>query len=586
MTEDDSTFVRRIMDSPDDDAPRLAYAKHLDRLNDPRGEFIRVQCALAQLPRRGSEYWRHKVRELDLLAAHGPRWRAPIRALSIWLSSVAMVFRRGFIESLGDAFVYERVGPNLLRQLPTLRELTIRMFGPRSKAKRYFFDAIPGIPEEDDVDYAPTTLAECREFRQIDQLRIISNSLSGEPPTAKQVAAILNSANAGQLKALQLEDLKLDSRLASMLADAESTRSLQQLRLSTVAQTELSPLCKAKFLGSLQAFKSDGAELLPCGRKRSIPRIELPHLKDVTLLASPLGRDNIEIWLDSARVPALQSLGLGEFVDSTSVPYILNNASTQSLRKLWIYGDAIGDEGAIAIATCAARLTLESLTLESATIDHRGILALAHCELPQLREFRWIGMPLCSDDARALVNSTWWPQLQVIGIEDCQIDSECAAILGQNWPPHLESLKLRNCPMSNHRLARLIQKSHPPKSLFKLHLLSCEIGEQELQYLGSGPDLENLVNLDLDWNEVGTRGFCDFVEAPLAENLRYLSLSNVIGMGEEGFRALADSTKLNKLCELYVEGCDTSIEFVADRLRERFADRMTFGVSVEALNEL
>ena len=42
-------FLKTVLDHPADDAPRLAYADWLDGQGDPRGEFIRVQCALAAM---------------------------------------------------------------------------------------------------------------------------------------------------------------------------------------------------------------------------------------------------------------------------------------------------------------------------------------------------------------------------------------------------------------------------------------------------------------------------------------------------------------------------------------------------------
>ena len=42
-------FLQRIRAYPDDDAPRLVFADWLDEHGDPRGAFIRVQLALAQL---------------------------------------------------------------------------------------------------------------------------------------------------------------------------------------------------------------------------------------------------------------------------------------------------------------------------------------------------------------------------------------------------------------------------------------------------------------------------------------------------------------------------------------------------------
>jgi len=50
MTRDDA-FLQSIIESPEDDTPRLIYA---DRLDDhgqaERAEFIRLQCRLATTP--------------------------------------------------------------------------------------------------------------------------------------------------------------------------------------------------------------------------------------------------------------------------------------------------------------------------------------------------------------------------------------------------------------------------------------------------------------------------------------------------------------------------------------------------------
>ena len=53
---EEEAFLATIRDRPDDDGPRLIYADYLDEQGDCRGDFIRIQCALAKLgeddPRR------------------------------------------------------------------------------------------------------------------------------------------------------------------------------------------------------------------------------------------------------------------------------------------------------------------------------------------------------------------------------------------------------------------------------------------------------------------------------------------------------------------------------------------------------
>jgi uncharacterized protein (TIGR02996 family) len=84
-------FLAAIRDDPEEDAPRLIFADWLEEQGDPRGEFIRVQCALAGMgpddPRR-EELAR---REAELLRQHGEAWRgnAP--------SEINVSFKRGLL---------------------------------------------------------------------------------------------------------------------------------------------------------------------------------------------------------------------------------------------------------------------------------------------------------------------------------------------------------------------------------------------------------------------------------------------------------------------------------------------------------
>ena len=46
-------FLAAIRDEPEDDGPRLSFAGWLEGQGDPRGEFLRIQCALARLDEDG-----------------------------------------------------------------------------------------------------------------------------------------------------------------------------------------------------------------------------------------------------------------------------------------------------------------------------------------------------------------------------------------------------------------------------------------------------------------------------------------------------------------------------------------------------
>jgi uncharacterized protein (TIGR02996 family) len=57
----DADLVQGVLDSPEDDAPRLVYADWLEDRGDPdslaRAEFIRVQIELAHDPTSAATSW-------------------------------------------------------------------------------------------------------------------------------------------------------------------------------------------------------------------------------------------------------------------------------------------------------------------------------------------------------------------------------------------------------------------------------------------------------------------------------------------------------------------------------------------------
>src|SRR5258708_18533071 len=73
MSTDDE-FIQTIIANPDDDTPRLIYADWLDEQGEPRGEFIRVQCALATMPEDDPRRWDLELRQTRLYRLYGWQW--------------------------------------------------------------------------------------------------------------------------------------------------------------------------------------------------------------------------------------------------------------------------------------------------------------------------------------------------------------------------------------------------------------------------------------------------------------------------------------------------------------------------------
>lgn len=92
MTQDD-TFLRAIIENPNDDTPRLIYADWLDERGDPRGEFIRVQCLLASMSASDERRLPLEQLERQLLERHQDAWLGSLRPLLARWS-----FQRGFLD--------------------------------------------------------------------------------------------------------------------------------------------------------------------------------------------------------------------------------------------------------------------------------------------------------------------------------------------------------------------------------------------------------------------------------------------------------------------------------------------------------
>ncbi len=74
MTPDEA-LLSAIRAEPDDDGPRLVYADWLEEHGEqPRAEFIRVQCELARLPGKDPRSAALVAREQELRRAHEARW--------------------------------------------------------------------------------------------------------------------------------------------------------------------------------------------------------------------------------------------------------------------------------------------------------------------------------------------------------------------------------------------------------------------------------------------------------------------------------------------------------------------------------
>jgi uncharacterized protein (TIGR02996 family) len=143
-------FIQEILANPDDDTPRLIFADWLEERGDPRGEFIRVQCDIAQRtkhtlragamygqsphgamaesfvrhPRELVRYQALLSREIQLLLAHCKTWTG-----FLGQEATGVIFDRGFVTGLSTtADAFAREAPNWYR-VTSIHHLCIKSPG-------------------------------------------------------------------------------------------------------------------------------------------------------------------------------------------------------------------------------------------------------------------------------------------------------------------------------------------------------------------------------------------------------------------------------------------------------------------------
>jgi len=91
----EAPLLGAILNDPDDDTLRLVHADVLEERGSPRGEFIRIQCALARTAADDPSRPGLEEREKQLLTAHQAEWVWPLAHLID-----AWEFQRGFVEKV------------------------------------------------------------------------------------------------------------------------------------------------------------------------------------------------------------------------------------------------------------------------------------------------------------------------------------------------------------------------------------------------------------------------------------------------------------------------------------------------------
>lgn len=295
----EQTFLRAIIDDPDDDRRRLAYSDWLDGTGMPenrdRAEFIRVQCRLARLAEGAPDRPALAKREKALLKQHAKRWAKPFRELITWWT-----FRRGFLdgavvrtEGMGERFVplfrqlvegtplrgiylFEQFGqPEVL--LPAAPLMTrLREFGVRH-----------GHLHEEGAAYRK--LLHSPHLAGLTYLDL-EGPRDGSWFRPRTLSAILKSPVLGNLNTLLLSDYIYDLHptVLSAVAKSPSLANLRRLGIMSTSfdRTQIRALARARFADKLESLELQHCTLPPDAWQELLSPSVFPNLKRLFLTGS------------------------------------------------------------------------------------------------------------------------------------------------------------------------------------------------------------------------------------------------------------------------------------------------------------
>jgi uncharacterized protein (TIGR02996 family) len=342
----DQAFLQAILDSPDDDAPRLVYADWLEERGDPRGEFIRLQCALARMDEHDPRRPEIQARADGLLALHAAVWAGP---LPEWAAGCE--FHRGFVDVL-------RVDS---RQF--LRTVSRNLEGPTP-------DAGPTPPSEE-LLLGPAIGSPLLSLVRGIRVRGLPTIFRDFWPVAdwlQTADTLLRSPTLARLCQLDLEGNELgDAGLEwVLLLFRRGTVRLQvlNLRANYLTARAAQGLAAAPALGALTELDLGFNILGPAGAMALAGSEHFGRVRTLRLDDCRLGTSGVRALINSALLPRLTALDLGSnALSDAGVVSVAEAPAIRGLTTLILNNNGIGDVGAEALVRSANLDGLRTLQL-------------------------------------------------------------------------------------------------------------------------------------------------------------------------------------------------------------------------------
>jgi uncharacterized protein (TIGR02996 family) len=393
-------FWKAIVAEPDEDTHRLVLADWLDDQGDSaRAEFIRAQCALAQLDGTEPGWLDHKIREQLLLAEHRETW---LEDAPKWTRRKIERFRRGFASGFRCAYrEYLRCGTSLSRDA-VIED--VELHGERNDGTLDTLARSPHLP----------------------RLRYFTDNSGPYSELARLLPAMTG-----------LQELKL---LFSCLSDPEPAKRLMKL-------------LQLPSLRSLRRLEVNLGHVFPVQRGGDVARrlgeLDLPALTSLMFHAGEVRSNDLAGLLSGAFVPNLRELVLPMPLRLDEARVLAGTKALSGLRRLRIACQVQSPEALEVVLNSPHLAGVTALHLKEVCDAHLPILAQSTMA-PRLRtlhleaiEFR---LSLSPQGIHQLIETGQLVGLWRLGFSHIVADGGVVELLARtDYLPALRYLLLIRC---------------------------------------------------------------------------------------------------------------------------------------------
>lgn len=372
MGPEEAAFLDRVCADPDDDAPRLIFADWLDERGDPRGEFIRVQVALARMPAADPRRGPLTNREAALLARFHVPWSDPLKGIAGWTE-----FRRGFVETVNiDGRSFLRRADDLFRLAPVRHVRILDIGGTLERVA-----ASPQLTRLTALtvyaQHIDDRLARCLvESPHLGGLRALN--LGRNRIGDRGVERLAWTPRFRELAALDLSDNGVGDLGARTLAESSNLANLEwlELRRNEITRAGLGYFCSSTFLTRLRHLGL-AQNHVRTPREWTAPKGGIVKLGSLDLTDNGLTEDGVGLVTALPGLEELRRLDLGHNeIGSGGAAVLAAWPGAASLRSLHLANNRIGDEGTRSLARSPYLHQLTELDLSDNPIHDPGAFAL------------------------------------------------------------------------------------------------------------------------------------------------------------------------------------------------------------------